>query len=321
VRSSREIDIEAALERAGRPIGAPRMPRADLALRLKTSPLLRRLVPTRLVVDMAASRGEALWSSAPEQRARALAAAEAIVGGTARAGEVEAIARERLIAQEIERMILWQPWPVPMLERGTLERLQGAISVGRGVLLSLCHFGPIYYTSGIGLRLGRSMYVVSGAWMLAPPSPDYWGRRLARRLQGLRHYGARAVPAPGSFDVLAELLRRGEPILINFDVPGRHETRFLGKPVMLTAGTAKLAFTADALVVPVRIRSQRHRHWLDAGEVLDPRELSGVRELHEALAAVHERWILEQPALLEDPRRAGSWEDATADRWPLSRRD
>jgi len=58
--------------------------------------------------------------------------------------------------------------------------------------------------------------------------------------------------------------------------------------------------------------------WLDAHPPLDPREHDGIEQLHEALAAVHERWILELPATLENPRRDGFWEAASAEGWPLS---
>ena len=43
----------------------------------------------------------------------------------------------------------------------------------------------------------------------------------------------------------------------------------------------------------------------DFAAPLDPREHTAVEGLHEALAAVHERWIMEEPAMLEDPRVSG----------------
>ena len=42
---------------------------------------------------------------------------------------------------------------------------------------------------------------------------------------------------------------------------------------------------------------------------MDPRDFSGADELHDTLAARHEDWILEEPEALEDPRRAGAWEE------------
>ena len=121
------------------------------------------------------------------------------------------------------------------------------------------------------------------------------------------------MPARGSFEIVQTLLRRGEPVFLFFDMPGPRETRFLGKPVMLADGTAQLAARADALVLPLRSRRVGSEVWLDACAPLDPRDFASSDELHDALAAQHERWILENPAALEDPRSTG-WE-ATVRAW------
>jgi len=74
---------------------------------------------------------------------------------------------------------------------------------------------------------------------------------------------------------------------------------------MLADGSARLAFEADALIVPLRARRAGHRVWVDIGTPLDPREFSGVEALHDALAVLHERWILEDPAAMADPNSFG----------------
>jgi lauroyl/myristoyl acyltransferase len=85
---------------------------------------------------------------------------------------------------------------------------------------------------------------------------------------------------------------------------------------MLSSSSARLASEADALILPLRARREGHRTWVDVAEALDPRLFSDEESLHEALAEVHERWILERPAALEDPRRKGAWEErASAERW------
>jgi hypothetical protein len=317
VAESREdVDLVGALERARTPMARPRLPGGDLGMRVKTSPTLRRLVPTRFVVDRAVARGRAQWRL-PAQRAEALAAAEVIVSGTARAGELETVARQRLIEEEVERVILWQPCPTVLHDRASEAHLRAAFSADRGVLMSNCHMAPAFYSCAVAAQMGRAVFVVVGEWMIEELSDGDWGRHVARRLSVLHHYGTHMVPARGSYAVLRELLAEREVVLLNFDVPGRHETEFLGKPVMLTTGTARLAFDTGALVVATRLRRERHRIWVDACSPLDPREFSGAPELHLALAKIHERLILECPAALEDPRRAGAWEQATASAWPL----
>jgi hypothetical protein len=41
---------------------------------------------------------------------------------------------------------------------------------------------------------------------------------------------------------------------------------------------------------------------------LRPEDWGGPDALHDAIAAVHERWILQAPAAMEDPGREGAWE-------------
>ena len=104
-------------------------------------------------------------------------------------------------------------------------------------------------------------------------------------------------------------------MLVYFDMPGRRETRFLGKPATLADGSARLSVEADVPILPVRARRVGHRAWLDVAAPLDPRDFADVGDLHDAMAAVHESWILEFPAAMADPRGFGWADGATADAW------
>ena len=98
-------------------------------------------------------------------------------------------------------------------------------------------------------------------------------------------------------------------------MPGRRGTHFLGKPAMLADGTARLALQADALVLPMRTRRAGATVWLDVDAAFDPRDFPSVQALHDALAAHHERSILEFPPAMEAPSTFG-WDDgATAQGW------
>lgn len=307
-------DLLAAVAAARRPIEPRRWPSVSLSLRIKTSPGLRSLVPTPLVVRRAAGRGRARWENATE-RADALATMDAIVGNTQREAEIEHLARRRLEEEEIHRALFWQPWPLERMDAVSTERLERTLASSRPVILSNCHLGPFHHhTAPISAR-GKVIYVLSGEWFFDHPSDDYWGRRLARWWTDLRARDMRLVSVKGSFAVLRELLRQRETVLIYFDMPGSRRTSFLGKPVMLASGTGRLASETDALVLPLRARRVGHRVWTDAAEPLDARDFNGADELHDAIAAVHERWILADPAALEDPRRPGSWERATRHEW------
>jgi len=221
-----------------------------------------------------------------------------ILAGTPRAQELEQLARAHLIETNVDKALFWQqPWSAK-LDDVSAARVQSALAAGRGVLLSACHVGAFYRLQCAPPFRRRVTYMTPGPWFFEAPTADYWGRRLARWRKGMKSH---AVPAKGSFRTIQALLERAEPVFLFFDMPGPRGTRFLGKQAMLAEGNAQLAVRADALVLPLRARRDGYRVWVDVAAPVDPRELDGVDQLHERLAAVHERWILENPAAMEDP--------------------
>lgn len=303
-RAEQPFDLAAALEEVERLATPPRMPPCSLRIRAKTSPWVRRALPTRLLVARAARQGQEIWERNTGEREAAIATMEAIVAGTARAGEVRELARLHLIEAKVDTTLFWeQPWSAHM-DAVSAARVRDALSGDRGVLLSACHTGP-FYRSMYSMPVGSArQYTIFGPWLFEPPSHDYWGRRVARWRKGAL---GRKVPSPGSYPLLASLLARGDCVYVFYDMPGRRETRFLGKRALLADGSARLAVESDALVLCLRSRREGHEVWVDAAAALDPRELGGVEELHAALAALHERWILKRPQEMADPNSFG-WE-------------
>jgi hypothetical protein len=306
-RSARPATLEAVTRRPPR----GRMPPASLGIRVKTSPALHTLLSKRLLLARAARRGQALWEQNPEERAKAISTIHAIVAGTDRAEEAQELARLYLIERELDTVLFWQPWSAGM-DPASKAILRTAISAHRGVLLSACHLGPFYSSAHAFAPEIDDHYSVAGPWFFESPSHDYWGRRLARWRKGTV---GRMVLSTGSFPVLQQLLEAGETVYLFYDLPGRRETRFLGKRAMLADGSARLAIEADALVLPLRSRREGDRVWVDLAPALDPRELSGVQGLHDALAATHERWIVENPSAMADPNSFGWEQGATARAW------
>lgn len=308
-------DLERAIDVARRPLVRPAMPPAPLRIRLKTSTALRRLLPRRLVLRRAVRKGRARWENLGE-RQRALATMEVILAGTARGGEVQQLARRRLIEQAAQDALYWQPWRTVSVDDSSRERLDRTLASGRRLLVSVCHLGPFFLQVSALTSRGISTIAVSAPWFFEKPSHDYWGRRLARWWQGICARDERLLHSVGCFPVAKSLLEAGEVVLVYFDMPGTTTTTFLGKPVMLSSGSAQLAFQTDALILPLRARREGARVFTDVREPLDPRDFTSAQELHQALAGDHERSILELAETLEDPCRAGAWErGATAEEW------
>ena len=311
-------EIEGIERVAGFPEGVelvPRgkMPPAPLRLRLRTSTHLRRAVPTALAVARAESKARRLWRESPAEREDAIETMRAIVAGTHREGELEELAERQLVEREVWDALFWQPWRPSRFAGDSLRLLRETMASDRGTILSGAHVGPFFGVSRTLHSAGALVFLVMGDWYYRQPSHDRWGRHSARWRIGI-------PPVPvlrprGSYQVVSELLRRGCAVSIYYDLPGRHETWFLGKPVMLVDGTARLACETDSLVLPQRVRRVGAHSELEYYEALDPRDFSGPDELHDALARVHERLMLDDPAAMQDPRATG-WEDcATPERW------
>jgi len=300
------LDIDRAVAEAKRPLQPRAMPPADMRTRLHTMPALRALVPLPLALRRAEAKGRANWER-PVLREEAIAIMRAILGGTARAGEVEQLARRRLVEQQVESMLFWRPWRTASIDARSLANFERTVHSGRRVLLSSCHLGPFFLEVSPLTARGHSEIAVSAPWFFEQPSPDDWGRRLARWWQGAVKRKERLVLSSGGFAVMKALLEADELLLIYFDLPGSRRTSFLGKPVMLASGSAQLAKQTDALVLPVRARRSGSRVFTDVLDPLDPRDFASAEQLHDALAAVHEASILELAETLEDPRRDGAW--------------
>lgn len=270
----------------------------------------------RAAIALAYAWGHLRWLD-PKARRRSRLAVAAIAGP----GEVaDRTAREHLGHNAAREQLLWRTHMIAgaAVEGGAY--LTSAKAAGRGVLVSYCHFGPF---PAMGVTVGElagDVHQVAGTWLAAPPEGSTSGR--ARRWRGVfERAGVSLITAKGCFPVVAELLRRGAVVVMAFDWPGSAESRFLGKRVMLASGTARLAESTGAVVVPAMRRFERLELRTTFGAPLDPAAHRGWRHLHDEVAARHEQWIRASPAALEDPRRAGAWEgDATGEGWGLSQR-
>ena len=214
--------METILAMPAQPLRGAPMPPAAIKVRLKTSPLLRRLLPTPLVLARTARRAQRAWEQSPQTRAEAAAAMEIIVAGTARAGDVELLGRAHVIAAALAEAHTWQPWPIPHIDPVEAERVCELFSSDRGVLLSSCHLDRFFLSVPGIASLGVVPFTVAGPWFFQEPSHDRWGRRLAVWQKRCR---SRMILSQGSFPTLRALLARGDAVFLFFDMPGPRARR------------------------------------------------------------------------------------------------
>ncbi len=314
--ANQDNDLKAALARARAPVRVHPRPGADPVTRLRTSRETYRLIPPALTLALATRRATANWRARAEPYRAALAATEAIVSGTGRAGEVDELTRRRLIESEICEALFWRPWTPPAIDVQSRENLLGSIATGRGVMISCCHLGPFFLGATGICSLGVELYSTTGPWLLEPPTAGYWGRRIDRWIREIAARGEHLICTTGAFDVIRTLLEEGSLVKLFFDMPGGTRTDFLGKPVMLAGGSARLAWMTGSLVVPMHVRRSGHGAVLRFSAPLDAKDHESHESLHGELASIHQTAILEDPSALEDPNRPGGWEHrALASGW------
>ena len=245
-----------------------------------------------------------------------MAAMEAVLAGTEQAGRAQELALAHVIENHVRDELFWRPWGAPDVDEQSRANLRAALGSGRGVLLSRAHLGPFFLGAGALGALSVEPYTTIGPWLFEPVLEGAWGRRVDRWRRGVKGMGERLLNTKGSYEMLAQLLERGKLVQIYFDMPGGTRTQFLGKPVMLSGGSARLAQQTDSLLLPMHLFRHGHRVSAQVGAMLDPREHSSHADLQDALAAVHEEAILRAPATLENPCREGAWEQgAGTEEW------
>ena len=289
------------------------VPWGGLVARLRASELIRRVVPLPVALAAADLAQRIAVARNPERLAAGRAVMDAVLGGTDRAAEADALAFGHLRARSRGWEFAWRPWLLTKIPVEGLERLDG-IEPGRGIIFSKTHCGP---SGGMG-NLPRAVgpiYQAVGDYLFAPAPPGYNGYQNEQSRKLLSAAGFRMIRANGSRATFAAALRAGGRVLVNLDVPGTAAVRFLGKTVEIKSGTARLALDTDAVVVPVAVLP-RGRGWtIHVDEPIDPRDHPTWETLLQAVADAHEPLVLRAPEQLESPLRAGGWAVATPSGW------
>jgi lauroyl/myristoyl acyltransferase len=221
--------------------------------RIHALPALHRAVPLPAAVALAGARGRAEWRLLPGRRADALDRARVLAPPGAPDAVVRALARAHLRERCVQTELSWRPWDARRMPVEGLDGLREALAGGRGAILATLHAGPwlnlVHALQARGLRVNLS----GGRRLWEPPLEGHEGRWIRTQNVWVEEAGARWVRKPGSFEVLRELLRRGELCWMNWDVRGTTPAVFLGRPVTPASGIARLALELGTPVVPALV--------------------------------------------------------------------
>ncbi len=275
--------------------------RAGVVVHSSTWP--RRLVPTPVAFALIERYG------ALAQRTRAWAWQENVafhrqlLEHTPLAGTEDDVARRAVIEFFECVEIFWRPWLMKGAVIEGIEHYRAGRASGRGVLTVFPHFGMPYAQFPIMRRFGIDAWVIASPHHYVDLGNGYDGRfaRHARRtyVDALGPDRAiarrRGTTANGAFGPALELLQGGATLSVAFDVTGSLPTPFLGRRLSLASGPSKLAHASEAMVVPFVVRRDRQWPILRFDPPIDSRDFADPSALQAAIAAVMERWALEQP--------------------------
>lgn len=303
------------LETSEDSLAQPRaVPWGGVVGRLRASSALRRLVPAPWAMAGLDLAQRLAVRRDPARLDAARAAMEAVVGGTALEGDLERLAFRHLCAWARGWELMWRPWLLAGMPVEGAEALRD-LEPGRGVVFSLPHYGPLVGVAALPRVVGP-VHAAVGEHMAAEEAPaGYNGYQNEQVRKVLRDSGFRLVRAAGSARTFTEVLEAGGRVLINLDVPGKTPVQFFGKTVELMSGTARLAASTDAVVVPV-VPLPRGRKWyLHLDAPLDPRDHESWEDLLQATVTAVEGLVLRAPEYLESPLRDGGWAVADRNGW------
>ncbi len=207
-------------------------------------------LPLRLSYTLATTMANLLYAFSPGLRDDARSSA-ALVLGQARGGrEVSAAACRcmRNYARDVVDLCRYGGRPAESEARVTfegLDRLDAALSEGRGVILAGLHLG----SWDVGAAYLSQRYHLS-AIVLSSNVNDGVDRFMLRLRS---EAGIGVISANGGIWQSAEALRRNEVLALLMDGPTRGKSvkvRFLGSDVQFSEGAAALALRTKAAVLP-----------------------------------------------------------------------
>jgi hypothetical protein len=261
-----------------------------------------RAYPMALGYRYARYRTERWWATDPAARDDARTQMRFLIGRTPGI-DLDAAAKQYMFETYKREELGWRPWLTTRFPVDGVERLHEALSGGAGAILNFVHhghFGGVFASLG---RVGVRTHVATDPWFLREHRGNYVGMLGERHRQLISRNGARPFDATGSYAHMRGLLADGEVVGLATDLPGNTVAEFLGRPVKVASGAARLALEAGSPVVIVTARREGWGQRLTVEEPLRPEDFSDFRELVGAILRRHEPAVRAWPGAFERPLR------------------
>lgn len=256
---------------------------------------LRRAVPVALIPGIVERRIERIWQ-VPEFRQAAEGQMEFLLGKSERADEVPVLARAYAEQMLLRSYLRFHPRAITRQPVRGIEHLTTGRDPDRGVLLSFAHHHRYDGMFASIARHGVDMTAVMLPEMLRPDAHiDH------RQHRNVCLKGTKLISSDLGSEGIAAHLRPGSILALAPDVPGRTPVTFLGRRVLGSFGSARLAASTDSVVVVVTSHREGDGNYLQLHAPLDPRHVADAGELLEEILRIHGEAILAWPEALESP--------------------
>jgi lauroyl/myristoyl acyltransferase len=256
---------------------------------------VRRLVPARYVPAAVRPRLDRLWRD-PDFRRSMEEQMRFLLEHTERAPEIPQLAHAYAEQMMVRAHMRWHPGVITRQRVRGIEWLTTRRDPGRSVILSFTHHHRYEGMFGSLARLGAPTQIVVTPAITRPEAGIAFQQhmRVARR-------GGEIVQTQGGTETLAALLGPGQTMSIAPDFPGRTPVTFLGRRVLGSFGTPRLATMTNSQVVLATHRRDGDGPYVQIHEPLEPGDYAGPTELLDDILRRHGEAILAWPEALESP--------------------
>lgn len=227
--------------------------------------------------------------------------------GEAGVRNVSALARGHAFFALWRDELLFRPKLVQHLPVTGVEIFEQLRETGRGVLLSFVHHGhfaglfPSFAARGVRMHVAAAPHYLDDS---INTSRSFGTVRDRAHITTVRGNGNSAFLAGGSYDLMRDLLVRGEVVALAHDLPGGSPATWLGRKVSFASGLPRLALDTGAAIVPVSASPTGPQGLLTqfrAQDPIEPRDHPSVSELLGEIVARHQSSVLDWPEAVDIP--------------------
>ena len=257
----------------------------------------RRLIPMAAVPALVHRKAERLWNDAAF-RQNCIDQMTFLLDASPRADEIPDLARGYAEEMVLRNHLRWHPRAITKMEVRGGEWLTTERDPSRPMMVSFMHHARYDAIWG-------SLHRALGVWHTGIMTPEWLEPDAPiefRQHAKVCALGATLVPSNGGPKAMIDqFLQPGSRFVVAPDIPGKNKVTFLGKEVLGSAGSARMARMTDAALVVVTSHRDGDDVYVQVHEPLQPSEFADADALNQAALDIHAVAVLDWPEALEAP--------------------